>query len=157
MNKAILMGRLVKDPELRFTSGNNTAVCSFTLAVDRQFKQEGQPDVDFLPIVAWSKLAETCCKYLEKGRRISIVGHLQTRTWDDNDGKKHYVTEVIAEEMHFADDKRKEGTGNSQDQQQNPPPQQSNNPPPQKNNNPPQQQPASNTNQGGSTPPWLKK
>jgi len=123
MNKVILMGRLTKDPELRYTSGNNTAVCSFTLAVDRQYKQEGQPEADFIPIVAWSKLAETCSKYLEKGRRISIVGHIQTRSWDDNEGKKHYVTEVIAEEMHFADDKRKDGTSEGQQTQQssNPP------------------------------------
>jgi single-strand DNA-binding protein len=102
------MGRLTKDPELRFTSGNNTAVCSFTLAVDRRFKKEGEQKADFISIVAWTKLAEFCGKYFQKGRMVAVVGRLQTRTWEDNVGKKRYVTEVIADEAYFADSKKAE-------------------------------------------------
>lgn len=111
MNNVCLVGRLIKDPELRYTSGNNTAVCSFTLAVDRRFKKEGQPDADFIPVVVWSKAAEFSSKYFVKGLRVSVVGSIQTRNWDDNEGKKHYVTEVIANEVGFADGKK--GNGNS--------------------------------------------
>lgn len=106
MNKVILMGRLTKDPELRYTSGNNTAVASFTIAVNRRFSQESQPQADFIPIVAWSKTAEFCAKYFTKGQQVAVVGRIQTRTWDDNEGKRHYVTEVIAEEAYFADSKK---------------------------------------------------
>jgi len=80
MNKVILMGRLTKDPEVRYINNNNTAVCNFTLAVDRKFQKE----TDFIPIVAWNKLAEFCSKYFTKGMRVAIVGSIQTRTWDDN-------------------------------------------------------------------------
>jgi single-strand DNA-binding protein len=106
MNKVILMGRLTKDPELRYTSGNNTAVASFTIAVNRRFAQEGQPQADFINIVAWSKTAEFCGKYFTKGQQVAVVGRVQTRTWDDNEGKRHYVTEVVADETYFADSKR---------------------------------------------------
>lgn len=110
MNKVILMGRLTKDPELRYTSANNTAVCSFSLAVDRRFNKQGEErQADFIPVVAWNKLAEFVGKYFQKGRQIAVVGRIQTRTWDDNEGKKHYVTEVIAEEAYFADSKRADG------------------------------------------------
>ncbi|NLD46750.1 MAG: single-stranded DNA-binding protein [Clostridiaceae bacterium] len=111
MNKAIIMGRLTRDPELRYTNANNTPVCSFTLAVDRQFSRQGEErQADFIPIVAWSKTAEFCSKYFTKGLKVAVVGRIQTRTWDDNEGKKHYVTEVVAEEAHFADSKKGEGT-----------------------------------------------
>lgn len=111
MNKAILMGRLTKDPELRYTSTNNTAVCSFTLAIDRRFSRQGEEkQTDFIPVVAWSKLAEFCGKYFQKGRQVAVIGRIQTRTWDDNEGKKHYVTEVVAEEAYFADSRRNDGT-----------------------------------------------
>lgn len=106
MNKVILMGRLTKDPELRYTSGNNTAVASFSIAVNRRFAPEGQPQADFINIVAWSKTAEFCGKYFTKGQQVAVVGRLQTRTWDDNEGKRHYVTEVVADETYFADSKR---------------------------------------------------
>ncbi|MDD5603747.1 MAG: single-stranded DNA-binding protein [Eubacteriales bacterium] len=107
MNKAILMGRLTKDPELRYTSTNNTPVCSFTLAVDRRFSRQGEErQADFIPVVAWDKLAEFCSKYFQKGKQVAVVGRIQTRTWDDNEGKRHYITEVIAEEAHFAESKR---------------------------------------------------
>lgn len=151
MNEVILMGRLTKDPELRYTSGNNTAVCSFTLAVDRQYKQEGQPDADFFPIVAWSKLAETCGKFLEKGRRIVVIGRLQTRSWEDNDKVKRYVTEVVIDEMHFADDKKKEGAGSTPP----PPGQQQNNTPPPAQTPTPSGAPTGGA-ASGAKPPWMK-
>ena len=107
MNKVILMGRLTKDPETRYTSGNNTAVCSFTLAIDKRFQRQGEErQADFIPVVAWSKLAEFCGKYFQKGRQVAVVGRIQTRTWDDAEGKRHYVTEVVADEAYFADSRR---------------------------------------------------
>lgn len=106
MNKVVLLGRLVRDPETRYTQGNNTAVCSFSLAVNRRFKQEGQPDADFINIVAWNKTAEFCSKYFVKGQQVGICGHIQTRNYDNKDGKKVYVTEVVAEEVYFADSKK---------------------------------------------------
>ncbi len=112
MNKVVLMGRLTKDPDLRYTSGNNTAVASFTLAVNRRFAREGQPQADFINVVAWDKSAEFCGKYFIKGLQVVVVGRIQTRTWDDNEGKRHYVTEVVAEETYFADSKRNGETGN---------------------------------------------
>lgn len=105
MNKVILIGRLTKEPETRYTQ-NNICVCSFTLAVNRRSKQQGQPDADFINIVAWQKTGEFCGKYFTKGQQVAVSGRLQTRNWDDNDGKKHYVTEVIAEEAFFADSKK---------------------------------------------------
>ncbi len=100
------MGRLTKDVDLRYTSGNNTAVASFTLAVNRRMAKEGQPQADFLNIVTWNKTAEFAGKYFTKGMQVAIVGRLQTRTYDDNNGQKHYITEVVADEVYFADAKR---------------------------------------------------
>lgn len=119
MNKVILMGRLTKDPDLRYTSANNTAVASFTIAVNRRAAKEGQPQADFINIVAWSKTAEFCGKYFTKGMQVAVVGRIQTRTWDDNEGKRHYVTEVVADETYFADSKRGD-TGNAGGFQQKP-------------------------------------
>ena len=114
MNKVILMGRLTKDPELKYTSGNNTAVTTFTIAVNRRGAKEGQPQADFINVVAWSKTAEFCGKYFTKGLQVAVVGRIQTRTWDDNEGKRHYVTEVVADETYFADSKRgSEAGGNA--------------------------------------------
>lgn len=102
MNKIILLGRLTKDVELRYTQTSNTPVASFTLAVNRKFTKEGEEkQADFLSIVAWNKLAETASKYLKKGTQILVTGRLQTRTWDDEQGVKHYVSEIIAEEFDF--------------------------------------------------------
>ena len=106
MNKVVLMGRLTRDPEMRFTQGNNTAVCSFSLAVNRRFKQEGQPDADFINVVAWAKTAEFCGKYFAKGQQVGVIGRIQTRNYDDKEGKKVFVTEVVAEEVYFADSKK---------------------------------------------------
>jgi single-strand DNA-binding protein len=114
MNKVMLIGRLTKDPEMRHTSTNNTPVSSFTLAVDRRFSRQGEEkQTDFIPIIAWNKLAEFCEKYFQKGKQVAVVGRIQTRTWEDSEGKKRYVTEVIAEEAYFADSKRGDGTASS--------------------------------------------
>ncbi len=110
MNKVILMGRLTRDPEVRYTQTNNTVVTNFSLAVNRRFVRQGEErQADFINIVAWSKLGEFCSKYFKKGQQVGIIGRIQTRTWDDDQGQKHYVTEVVAEEAYFADSKR-EGT-----------------------------------------------
>ena len=101
MNKVILEGRPTKDPELKFTPGNGTAVCTLTLAVNRRFKREGQPEADFIPIIIWNKQAESVANYVTKGKLISVVGRMETRSYDAKDGSKRYVTEVIAEEVNF--------------------------------------------------------
>jgi single-strand DNA-binding protein len=104
------MGRLTKEPELSYTSTNNTAICKFTLAVDRRFvPQGGERQADFIPVVAWRKLAEFCSKYFSKGLKVVIVGSIQTRNWDDNEGKRHYSTEVVADEAYFAESKKAQG------------------------------------------------
>ena len=108
MNKIALVGRLTKDPEIRYTANNQTAVGKFTLAVNRMFKQEGQPDADFIPIVTFGKIAENCGKYIGKGRQVAVSGRIQTRSWDDQDGKRHFMTEILADEVHFLD-KAKDG------------------------------------------------
>ena len=110
MNKVILMGRLTKDPEVRYTQTNNTLVASFTIAVNRRFTRQGEErQADFLPIVAWSKLGEFCSKYFKKGQQVGIIGRIQTRSYDDAQGQKRYITEVVAEEAYFADSKREDG------------------------------------------------
>lgn len=106
MNNVTLIGRLTKDPEIKYTTGNNTAVCQFNIAVDRRYKSEGQPTADFIPVVAWKQTAEFVSKYFNKGSRIAIVGQLQTRSWDDTEGKKHYVMEVIANNVEFCESKQ---------------------------------------------------
>lgn len=106
MNKSILMGRLTRDPEIKYTQTNNTMCANFSLAVNRRFKQEGQPEADFINIVAWSKTAEFVNNYFKKGQQVAVIGRIQTRNWEDDQGVKHYVTEVIAEEMYFADSKK---------------------------------------------------
>jgi len=112
MNKVILMGRLTKDPELKYTSTNNTAFCNFTLAVNRRFTQQGEEkQADFIACIAWNKTAEFCGKYFQKGQQVSVAGRIQTRTWDDSEGKKHYATDVVVEEAYFADSKKQESQG----------------------------------------------
>lgn len=110
MNKVILMGRLTKDPEIRYTSTSNTAKCTFSLAVDRKFVKQGEErQADFINIVAWRNQAEFCGKYFTKGLKVVVIGSMQNRNWDDNEGKKHYITEVIAEEVYFAESRKNEG------------------------------------------------
>ena len=105
MNKCILMGRLTKEPELKYTT-TNMAVCNFTLAVNRRFAKEGQVSADFINIITWNKTAEFCSKWFKKGQQVAAVGSIQTRTWDDKEGKKHYATEVVADEAYFAEGKQ---------------------------------------------------
>lgn len=107
MNKVVLMGRLTKDPDMRSTQ-SGTGVCGFSLAVNRRFKQEGQPEADFINITAWGKTAEFASKYFTKGQQVGVIGRIQTRNYDDKDGKKVYVTEVVAEEVYFADSKKEQ-------------------------------------------------
>lgn len=110
MNKVILMGRLTRDPEVRYTTSNNTLVATFSIAVNRRFARQGEErQADFLNIVAWDKTGEFCSKYFKKGMQVGVIGRLQTRNYDDKDGKKVYVTEVVAEETYFADSKREGG------------------------------------------------
>ncbi len=109
MNSVVLIGRLTKDPELRFLPGNGTAVSTFSIAVDKDLskdkKQEmeskGQPTADFINIVVWGRRAETCANYLSKGRLVAIQGRIQTRSYDAADGSKRYVTEVVADNVQF--------------------------------------------------------
>ena len=116
MNKVILMGRLTKDPEVRYTQTNNTLVASFSLAVNRRFARQGEErQADFINIVAWSKTGEFCSKYFSKGQQVGIIGRIQTRNWDDDQGQKHYITEVIAEEAYFAES-QKDNNGNAENQ-----------------------------------------
>jgi single-strand DNA-binding protein len=107
MNKAILIGRLTKEPELRSTA-SGVSVCTFTIAVDRRFKQEGQPSADFIPVVVWRGQADNCAKYLHKGSQCAICGSIQTRDYDAPDGTKRYITEVIADEVQFLNTKANE-------------------------------------------------
>ncbi|MBO7452728.1 MAG: single-stranded DNA-binding protein [Clostridiales bacterium] len=103
MNKVILIGRLAKDPEVRNTS-NQTAVCSFTIAVDRRFKDgNGQRQADFINCVAWRQTATFIGNYFRKGSKIAVTGSIQTRTYDDNQGQKRYVTEVVVDEAEFCE------------------------------------------------------
>ena len=112
MNKVILMGRLTRDPEVRYTQSNNTLVTNFNVAVNRRFTKPGEErQADFIAVIAWSKLGEFCSKYFKKGQQVGIIGRLQTRNWEDEQGQKHYVTEVVAEEAYFADSKRDENSG----------------------------------------------
>lgn len=107
MNRAVLIGRITKDVELRYTP-NNVAVIQFTVAVDRRYKAEGQPQADFINCVAWRNTAEFISKYFSKGSRIAIVGSIQTRSWEDNDGNRHYVTEVVVDEAEFCESKKQQ-------------------------------------------------
>ena len=108
MNKAILVGRLTKDPELK-TTGSGVSVCSFTIAVNRRFRNaEGNYDADFINCVAWRQQAEFLAKFFAKGRMVGLVGSIQTRSYD-KDGQRVYVTEVVADEISFVDSKSSGG------------------------------------------------
>ena len=113
MNKVILMGRLTRDPEVRYTQTSNTLVASFSLAVNRRFARQGEErQADFFNIVAWGKQGEFCSKYFKKGQQVGVIGRLQTRTWDDDKGR-HYITEIVAEEVYFADSRRDGDSSNA--------------------------------------------
>ena len=104
INRTILVGRLTKDPVLRKTA-NGSSVTSFTLAVNRKYKQEGQPDADFINTVAWNKTADIVAQYTHKGSLVGVEGRIQTRSYDDQSGKRVYVTEVVAESVQFLESK----------------------------------------------------
>ena len=105
MNKVILLGRLTRDPEVRYTQ-NNTIFATFSVAVRKRFKSEDGDDADFINVITWNKTAEFVSMYFKKGMQIALSGRLQTRSYDANDGTKRYVTEVVAEEVEFAESKR---------------------------------------------------
>lgn len=107
MNRIILLGRLVKDPDVKVTTGGKT-VCTFTLAVDRPFQgKNGQREADFINVITFNKTAELCGNSLKKGHRALVEGRLQIRSYDGKDGNKHYVTEVIADRVEFIERKEK--------------------------------------------------
>ena len=106
LNKVILIGRLTKDPDVRYTQ-TGKVFCSFTLAVDRPFlNQQGEHVADFIPVVLWSKQAEIAGNSCTKGNRVAVEGRLQIRTYDDKDGQKHWVTEVIGDRIEFVENKK---------------------------------------------------
>ena len=107
INKAILMGRLTRDPELRYT-GSGTPVCNFSIAINTGSREN--QTTDYINCVAWNKTAEFVEKYFTKGRMIIVVGRIQTRTWEGQDGKKNYATEVVASEVSFGESKRSADT-----------------------------------------------
>lgn len=107
MNKVILMGRLTRDPEVRYSQGAEPkAIARYSLAVNRRFKRQGEQDADFIPCVAFGKQGEFAEKYLSKGRLIAVSGRLQVRNWDDNNGNKRTTIEVVVEEQYFAESKK---------------------------------------------------
>lgn len=109
MNKAILMGRLTRDPELKSTN-SGISVCTFSIAIDRRFKNAaGERETDFIPIVTWRQTAEFVARYFRKGSRIAVVGSIQVRPWEDRDGNRRSSTEVVADEVYFADSKSSSG------------------------------------------------
>lgn len=110
LNKVAIVGRPTKDPETRYTD-SQTPVTRFTLAVDRTFKREGQASADFIQIVVFGKSAENCGRYVRKGRLVAVSGRLQSRSWDDQSGIRHYATEVIADEVDFLDRPKDGGQG----------------------------------------------
>ena len=115
MNKVILMGRLTKDIEMRQTP-NGVSLVRFSIAVTRRFKNSnGEYDADFINCVAWRKTGEFIARYFQKGSMIAIVGSIQTRSWDGNDGKKQYATEVIVDEAYFTGSKSENSTGGNTD------------------------------------------
>ena len=115
MNKVILMGRLTKDIEMRQTP-NGVSLVRFSIAVTRRFKNSnGEYDADFINCVAWRKTGEFIARYFQKGSMIAVVGSIQSRSWDGNDGKKQYATEVIVDEAYFTGSKSESGTGGNTD------------------------------------------
>lgn len=101
MNKVTLIGRLTKDPELKYTPGAGTAVTTVTLAVDRRYSKNEKKEADFIPVVIWGKSAESTAQYMKKGLLMGVAGRIQTRSYEATDGGKRYVTEVVAEEIKF--------------------------------------------------------
>ena len=115
LNHIVVMGRLTRDPELRKTAAG-ISVTSFTVAVDRDFSQDGQKETDFLDIVAWRNTAEFAAKYFAKGRMAVISGRLQIRNWEDKEGNKRRTAEILAENIYFGDSKKEDDSGSASTQ-----------------------------------------
>ncbi len=114
LNQIVLIGRLTRDPELRYTPGNGVPVATFTLAVDRPFtNQQGERETDFINIVTWRKLAENCANFLKKGSLSAVTGRLQVRSYDDSQGIRRKVAEVVADDVRFLDRKGSSDTSRS--------------------------------------------
>lgn len=105
MNKAILIGSLTRDPEVRYSQGSNTAVARYTIAVDRKFKKDGEPTADYIPCVVFGRQAEFAEKYFRKGMKVVISGRITTGSYTNRDGQKVYTTEITVEEQEFAESK----------------------------------------------------
>ena len=104
MNKAILMGRLTRDPEIRYSQGaQGTAVCRYSIAVNRSYKKDGEPDADFFNIVAFGSKGEFASKYFKKGQLVAVVGEIRNGSFTDKDGNKRYTTDIVVSEQHFAE------------------------------------------------------
>lgn len=111
MNKVILMGRLTRDPEVRYSQGeNSTAIARYSLAVDRRFKRQGEADADFINCVSFGKTAEFAEKYFKQGTKIAVTGRIQTGSYTNKDGQKVYTTDVVIDEQEFAESKSSSGT-----------------------------------------------
>lgn len=118
MNKVIMIGRLTKDPDVRYSAGENTtAVARYSLAVDRKYKKDGEANADFINCIAFGKNGEFAEKYLHKGTKIAVVGRIQTGSYTNKDGNKVYTTDVVVEEQEFCESKSQQGNN----QQQTPP------------------------------------
>lgn len=116
MNKVILMGRLTRDPDIRYSEGAEPmAIARYTLAVNRRFKRQGEPEADFIPCLAFKKNAEFSEKYFKKGQQVGVIGRLQVRNWEDKEGHKRTTTEVVIEEQYFAESKASGNTAKKSD------------------------------------------
>jgi len=121
MNCAIIIGRLTKDPELRYIPTTGNPVSTFTVAVNRPFKnKEGNYEADFIQVQAWGKQAENCANYLQKGQQVGVKGRIQTRSYEDKEGSKRYITEIISENVEFLGKPTGEGINGSQPDQEAP-------------------------------------
>jgi len=115
MNKIILLGRLTKDPDLRRVEAGDKVYTKIIIAVDRNYKSvDGEVKADFIPVILWEKKAEIVCKYLKKGNFISLSGRLKTGSYDDKDGNKKYIVEVVAEDFKFVGGRKENGVDNNE-------------------------------------------
>ena len=129
MNKVVLLGRLAQDPEIRYTQSNEPlCIARYSVAVNRRFKREGEPDADFIPCVAFGRAGEFAEKYFKKGMMVCVSGRIQVRSWEDQQGQKRWSTEIILDEQDFAESKSSfqsrggsQGSGQSEPMQQSSP------------------------------------
>lgn len=119
LNRVVLIGRLTKDPELRYTP-NGIAVTQFTLAVERPYKNDGEKEVDYIPVVTWRQSAEACANYLKKGRLTAVEGQIQVSNYDNNEGKRVYVTKVLADNVRFLESSKENKEAGSQGNKSDP-------------------------------------